>query len=57
MHEICRIVNNFVNSDCLVYVFCSDCGEKDPAPEGKDDEVAKRLWEESARLVGLNNQN
>ncbi|KAI2655050.1 Retinol dehydrogenase 13 [Labeo rohita] len=37
--------------------YFSDCGEKDPAPEGKDDEVAKRLWEESVRLVGLNNQN
>ncbi|XP_042597374.1 retinol dehydrogenase 13 isoform X1 [Cyprinus carpio] len=34
--------------------YFSDCAEKDPAPEGKDDEVARRLWEESARLVGLN---
>ncbi|KAF7646770.1 hypothetical protein LDENG_00182800 [Lucifuga dentata] len=33
--------------------YFSDCGEKQPAPEGRDDEVAKRLWEESARLVGL----
>ncbi|XP_043117349.1 retinol dehydrogenase 13 [Puntigrus tetrazona] len=34
--------------------YFSDCAEKDPAPEGKDDEAARRLWEESARLVGLN---
>ncbi|XP_016333220.1 retinol dehydrogenase 13-like isoform X2 [Sinocyclocheilus anshuiensis] len=34
--------------------YFSDCAEKDPAPEGKDDEVARRLWEESAGLVGLN---
>lgn len=35
---------------CLLY---SDCAEKEPAPEAKDDEVAQRLWDESARLVGL----
>uniref|UniRef100_UPI0037E73FDB retinol dehydrogenase 12 n=1 Tax=Semicossyphus pulcher TaxID=241346 RepID=UPI0037E73FDB len=33
--------------------YFSDCAEKKTAPEGRDDEVAKRLWEESARLVGL----
>ncbi|XP_067261078.1 retinol dehydrogenase 13 isoform X3 [Chanodichthys erythropterus] len=33
----------------------SDCAEKHPAPEGEDDAVARRLWEESAQLVGLNN--
>ncbi|XP_076827602.1 retinol dehydrogenase 13 isoform X1 [Brachyhypopomus gauderio] len=33
--------------------YFSDCAEREPAPEGKDDEVARRLWEESARLVGL----
>ncbi|XP_062847339.1 retinol dehydrogenase 13 [Trichomycterus rosablanca] len=33
--------------------YFSDCAEKEPAPEAKDDEVARRLWEESARLVGL----
>nr|XP_055066709.1 retinol dehydrogenase 12 isoform X1 [Misgurnus anguillicaudatus] len=36
--------------------YFSDCAEKDPAPEGKDDSVARRLWEESARLVGLTNK-
>lgn len=35
---------------CLHY---SDCAEKEPAPEAKDDEMAKRLWDESAQLVGL----
>lgn len=34
-------------------LFHSDCREKGAAPEGQDDEAAKRLWEESARLVGL----
>ncbi|KAL6489022.1 hypothetical protein MHYP_G00027630 [Metynnis hypsauchen] len=33
--------------------YFSDCVEREPSPEGKDDEVARRLWEESARLVGL----
>ncbi|XP_047013850.1 retinol dehydrogenase 13 [Ictalurus punctatus] len=33
--------------------YFSDCAEKEPAPEAKDDEVAQRLWDESARLVGL----
>uniref|UniRef100_A0A671UXK0 Uncharacterized protein n=1 Tax=Sparus aurata TaxID=8175 RepID=A0A671UXK0_SPAAU len=33
--------------------YFSDCAEKEVAPEGRDDEVARRLWEESARLVGL----
>lgn len=31
----------------------SDCAEKEVAPEGRDDVVARELWEESARLVGL----
>lgn len=31
----------------------SDCAEKEVAPEGRDDEIARNLWEESARLVGL----
>ncbi|XP_024859143.1 retinol dehydrogenase 13 isoform X2 [Kryptolebias marmoratus] len=33
--------------------YFSDCAEKGAAPEGQDDEAARRLWEESARLVGL----
>ncbi|XP_069392850.1 retinol dehydrogenase 13 [Paralichthys olivaceus] len=33
--------------------YFSDCAEKDVALEGRDDAVARRLWEESARLVGL----
>ncbi|XP_027131135.1 retinol dehydrogenase 13 isoform X1 [Larimichthys crocea] len=33
--------------------YFSDCAEKKVAPEGRDDEVARRLWEESARLVRL----
>lgn len=36
----------------LVFVF-SDCAVKEAAPEGRDDEVARKLWDESARLVGL----
>lgn len=31
----------------------SDCAEKEASAEGRDDDVARRLWEESARLVGL----
>ncbi|XP_013888467.1 retinol dehydrogenase 12 [Austrofundulus limnaeus] len=33
--------------------YFSDCAEKEAAPEGRDDEAARRLWEESSRLVGL----
>ncbi|KAM3614605.1 uncharacterized protein V6R79_016765 [Siganus canaliculatus] len=33
--------------------YFSDCSEKEVAPEGRDDAVARKLWEESARLVGL----
>uniref|UniRef100_A0A3B1JJT4 Si:dkey-23o4.6 n=1 Tax=Astyanax mexicanus TaxID=7994 RepID=A0A3B1JJT4_ASTMX len=33
--------------------YFSDCAEKEPAPLGNDDKVAQRLWKESARLVGL----
>ncbi|XP_023186061.1 retinol dehydrogenase 13-like isoform X2 [Xiphophorus maculatus] len=33
--------------------YFSDCAEKEAAPEGQDDEAGRRLWEESARLVGL----
>lgn len=32
---------------------CSDCEEKEAAPEGRDDEAARRLWDHSARLVRL----
>ncbi|KAG7469540.1 hypothetical protein MATL_G00129880 [Megalops atlanticus] len=37
--------------------YFSDCAVKEPAPEGKDDQVALRLWEVSARLVGLTEEN
>uniref|UniRef100_A0A8C3ATV8 Si:dkey-23o4.6 n=2 Tax=Cyclopterus lumpus TaxID=8103 RepID=A0A8C3ATV8_CYCLU len=33
--------------------YFSDCAEKEAAPEGRDDFVSRKLWEESARLVGL----
>ncbi|CAJ1061291.1 retinol dehydrogenase 13 [Xyrichtys novacula] len=33
--------------------YFSDCAEMETAPEGQDDAVARKLWEESARLVGL----
>ncbi|KAA0710380.1 Retinol dehydrogenase 13 [Triplophysa tibetana] len=32
--------------------YFSDCKLKEPAPEGKDDLVALKLWEVSAKLVG-----
>lgn len=34
-------------------VYYSDCKSKDPAEQAKDDGVAKKLWEISAALVGL----
>ncbi|KAM6995493.1 retinol dehydrogenase 13 isoform 2-T2 [Tautogolabrus adspersus] len=33
--------------------YFSDCAEKETAPQAQDDVVARKLWEESARLVGL----
>ncbi|XP_051921631.1 retinol dehydrogenase 12 isoform X2 [Hippocampus zosterae] len=33
--------------------YFSDCAVKEVAPEGRDDEVADRLWRESALLVGI----
>ncbi|XP_076746516.1 retinol dehydrogenase 12 isoform X3 [Maylandia zebra] len=35
--------------------YFSDCAEKETAPEGQDDVVARKLWEVSTRLVGLKN--
>ncbi|KAI1886012.1 hypothetical protein AGOR_G00209660 [Albula goreensis] len=36
--------------------YFSDCALKEPAPEGRDDSVAQRLWEVSARLVGYSEE-
>ena len=33
--------------------YLEKCGVVEPAPQARDDEAAQRLWEESARLVGL----
>ncbi|XP_038669389.1 retinol dehydrogenase 12 [Scyliorhinus canicula] len=33
--------------------YFSDCAVKDSAPQGRDDEAAKRLWELSMTMVGL----
>ena len=35
----------------------SDCAVKQTALEGRDDVVAMRLWEDSARLVGYTEKN
>ncbi|XP_052439563.1 retinol-DH_like_SDR_c domain-containing protein [Carassius gibelio] len=37
--------------------YFSDCKLKEPAPEGKDDLAALRLWEISAKLVCYNEEN
>ncbi|XP_061414468.1 retinol dehydrogenase 13-like isoform X1 [Lethenteron reissneri] len=34
-------------------LYFSDCAPKDVAPQGKDDDTARRLWELSARMVGM----
>lgn len=33
--------------------YFKDCRVKQPAPQGEDDEVARRLWEVSAQLTGV----
>ncbi|XP_070576411.1 retinol dehydrogenase 14-like [Ptychodera flava] len=48
---ICVAVDeSLVNTTGLYF---SDCVPKDPAPQAKDDEAAKRLWDLSAKMVGL----
>lgn len=47
---VIKVIKQFHVDVCLLY---SDCAEKEPGPEAKDDELAQRLWDESARLVGL----
>ncbi|XP_012688793.1 retinol-DH_like_SDR_c domain-containing protein isoform X2 [Clupea harengus] len=37
--------------------YFSDCKLKEPAPEGKDDLAAMRLWDFSAKLVGYNEED
>ncbi|XP_062384959.1 retinol-DH_like_SDR_c domain-containing protein [Sardina pilchardus] len=37
--------------------YFSDCKLKEPAPEGKDDLAAMRLWDISAKLVGYNEED
>ncbi|MBN3325498.1 RDH13 dehydrogenase, partial [Atractosteus spatula] len=34
-------------------VYFTDCAPKETAPQGQDDEAAKRLWDLSAQMVGL----
>lgn len=35
------------------FIDYSDCAPKTPAPQGQDDEAAKKLWDLSASMVGL----
>lgn len=35
------------------YSDCSDCAPKTAAPQGRDDEAAKKLWDLSASMVDL----
>ncbi|KAJ8383381.1 hypothetical protein AAFF_G00220810 [Aldrovandia affinis] len=37
--------------------YFSDCAVREPAPEGRDDLVALRLWEVSAQLVGYKDKD
>ncbi len=45
-------VDPLLNSETGKYY--SDCKEKEPAPQAKDDIAAKKLWEISEKIVGLN---
>ncbi|XP_063041284.1 retinol-DH_like_SDR_c domain-containing protein isoform X2 [Engraulis encrasicolus] len=42
-----------VHSGC----YFSDCRLKEPAPEGKDDIAAMKLWDVSSKLVGYNEED
>ena len=45
------MVINIAKSILLRYY--SDCAEKQPAPQARKEEDAKKLWEISEKLVGL----
>ena len=38
---------------CDFVSLCSDCAPKKPSAQALDDESARRLWEISAEMVGL----
>ncbi|XP_031603285.1 retinol dehydrogenase 13-like isoform X2 [Oreochromis aureus] len=46
----CAVEESLQNESGLYY---SDCAPKTAAPQGLDDEAAKKLWELSASMVGL----
>ncbi|XP_053722798.1 retinol dehydrogenase 13 [Synchiropus splendidus] len=46
----CAVDESLANESGLYY---SDCARKLPAPQGRDDDAAKRLWDLSASMVGL----
>ncbi|XP_024859457.1 retinol dehydrogenase 14-like isoform X2 [Kryptolebias marmoratus] len=46
----CAVEETLQNESGLYY---SDCAHKTAAPQGLDDEAAKRLWDLSAAMVGL----
>ncbi|XP_043933846.1 retinol dehydrogenase 13-like isoform X2 [Protopterus annectens] len=41
------------DKDLISGTYFSDCAPKEPAPQAKDDEAARKLWELSAQMVGL----
>nr|XP_046249042.1 retinol dehydrogenase 12 [Scatophagus argus] len=46
----CAVEESLQNESGLYY---SDCARKTAAPQGRDDEAAKKLWDLSASMVGL----
>ncbi|XP_041651960.1 retinol dehydrogenase 11-like [Cheilinus undulatus] len=46
----CAVEESLQNQSGLYY---SDCAPKTAAPQGRDDEAAKKLWDLSASMVGL----
>ncbi|XP_038124844.1 retinol dehydrogenase 12-like [Cyprinodon tularosa] len=46
----CAVEESLQNESGLYY---SDCARKATAPQGRDDEAAKKLWDLSASMVGL----
>ncbi|XP_063053580.1 retinol dehydrogenase 13-like [Engraulis encrasicolus] len=46
----CAVDEGLANETGLYY---SDCKQKPAAPQGQDDEAARRLWDLSASMVGL----
>ena len=56
MPEISDCCHYFLSNSCktiIIYLYFSDCAKEFESIKARDEDLAKRLWDESARLVGI----